>query len=207
MQKRVIVFSIISLLFLLTTNLVAKNETTALKDVFKKAKTLPMENNISKEKKLTISQATIEAINSVRAKDQICSKSVKPLRWNQTLYQRAKEHSIDMAVTGMLQHNGSGTKTDITAKTLGLKRGSYFYERVNQKVNGKTLYSGELIIRTSKETLQTPKEVIEYWIKRPSDCKVIMDPNFSDVALAKVISNKDNKAYWTLLLAGAKKRK
>jgi len=207
MQKRVIVFSIISLLFLLTTNLVAKNETTALKDAFKKAKTLPMENNISKEKKLTISQATIEAINSVRAKDQICSKSVKPLRWNPTLYQRAKEHAIDMAVTGKLQHTGSGTKTDVTAKTLGLKRGSYFYERVNQKVNGKTLYSGELIIRTNKEALQTPKEVIEYWIKRPSDCKVIMDPNFSDVALAKVISNKDNKAYWTLLLAGAKKRK
>ncbi len=156
--------------------------------------------------KLTIEQATLKAINEARSKNQICSKAVKPLRWNKTLYYRAKEHTIDMVVTKMLKHNGSGQATDKTAKKLGLNRGSFFYERVNQKIEDKTLYSGELIIRTSESTLKSPKELINYWIKRPNDCKVIMNTTFSDVALAKVISNTDNRAYWTLLLAGAKKK-
>ena len=156
-------------------------------------------------KKMTISEATTIAINEVRAKPQICAKAAPALKWNETLYQIAKEHSIDMAVTGKLTHNGSGGPTDKTAKKLGLRRGSFFYERVNQKKDSKALLSGELIIRTDKASLKSPKDLINYWVKMPQNCKVIMDPRFTDVAMAKVISNKDNKAYWTLMLMGAKK--
>lgn len=156
-------------------------------------------------KKLTIKEAALKAINSVRTRPQICSKGAKPLTWSKHLYNMAKEHSIDMAVTGLLQHNGSGTKTDVTAKRLKLNRGSYFYERVNQKVNSKNLYSGELIIRTSLHTLASPKTLIDYWIKQPKDCQLIMNPNFTSFAMAKVVSHKDNRAYWTLLLAGKRK--
>ena len=156
-------------------------------------------------KKMTISEATTIAINEVRAKPQICAKAAPALKWNETLYQIAKEHSIDMAVTGKLTHNGSGGPTDKTAKKLGLRRGSFFYERVNQKKDSKALLSGELIIRTDKASLKSPKDLINYWVRMPQNCKVIMDPRFTDVAMAKVISNKDNKAYWTLMLMGAKK--
>ena len=157
-------------------------------------------------KKMTISEATTQAINEARAKTQICAKAAPALKWNQGLYEIAKEHSIDMAVTGKLSHNGSGGPTDKTAKNLGLRRGSFFYERVNQKKDSKALLSGELLIRTDKSSLKSPKELINYWIKIPQDCKIIMDPRFTDVAMAKVISNKDNKAYWTLMLMGARKK-
>jgi len=190
--------SLLGIILVLTVFLNAQNS----KDSFTKAISNQVNRSINPKNKLTISQATLKAINEARSKKQICSKAVTPLRWNKTLYYRAKEHAIDMAVTKKLQHNGSGLDTDKTAKHLGLKRGSYFYERVNQKINDKTLYSGELIIRTSASMLKSPKDLIEYWVKRQKDCKVIMNPKFSDVALAKVISNKDNKAYWTLMLAG-----
>jgi len=154
-------------------------------------------------KKISIKDATMEAINKLRTSPQICSsKPVRPLIWNPYFYNIAKEHSIDMAVNGKVQHDGFGGETDLTAKRLGLKRGSKFYERVNQKVNSKELLSGELVIATSKEFYQTPKDILKYWINQPKYCKVIMDPRFSDVALSKVISNKNNKAYWTLLLVG-----
>jgi len=199
MNRKLVIFVLIfsSILSAESTNL-AKNN----KDSFTKAVTSTIKKP-TQGNKLTISQATLKAINEARGVSQICSKAVAPLRWNKTLYYRAKEHAIDMAVTKKLQHNGSGLNSDKTAKNLALKRGSYFYERVNQKINDKTLYSGELIIRTSESALKSPKDLIAYWVKKPKDCKVIMDPKFSDVALAKVISNKDNRAYWTLLLAGA----
>jgi len=154
-------------------------------------------------KKISIKDATINAINKLRSQPQICSsKPVRALIWNPYFYQIAKEHSIDMAVNGKVQHDGFGGETDLTAKKLGLKRGSKFYERVNQKIGSKDLLSGELVIATSKEFYKTPKEILNYWINKPKDCKVIMDPRFSDVALSKVISNKNGKAYWTLILVG-----
>jgi len=157
--------------------------------------------------KMTISQATLLAINNVRLKPQICSKATTPLRWNESLYQVTKEHSIDMAITGKLSHNGSGTQSDKTAKNLGLNRGSYFYERVNQKENSKKILSSELVVRTNKESYRSPKDLINYWIANPKNCKILMDSRFTDVAMSKVISNRDNKAYWTLMLVGTRKKK
>jgi len=154
------------------------------------------------KKKLTISEATLKAINSVRMKNQTCAKAANALNWNKPLYEIAKEHSIDMAVNSKLSHTGSGTLTDKTAQRLGLNRGSYFYERVNQKKDSKKYLSGELIIRTDLASLKSPKDLINYWISKPSSCKTIMDPRFTDVALAKVVSNKEQRAYWTLMLMG-----
>ncbi len=158
-------------------------------------------------KKLTIEQATIKAINEARSKTQICGKPAPPLRWNQSLYNVTKEHTIDMAVNKMLSHEGSGTMTDVTAINLKLGRGSHFYERVNQEKDSKKYLSGELVIRTDLNSLKTPKDLINYWISRPKDCQTIMNPKFTDVALAKVISNKEKKAYWTLMLMGPKRAK
>ncbi len=151
---------------------------------------------------LTISEATLKAINKARSQQQLCSKATTAVRWNESLYIVAKEHSIDMAVNGKVQHSGSGGKTDITAKRLKLTRGSFFYERVNQEKGSKKVYSGEIVIRSSISALKNPKELINYWMKSPKNCKVIMDSGYSDVALAKVVSNIDQKSYWTLLLAG-----
>jgi len=80
-----------------------------------------------------------------------------------------------MAVNNKLSHIGSGTQTDRTAISLNLKRGSYFYERVNQKKDSKKILSAELIIRTDKNSLKSPKQLINYWVQQNSSCKVIMD--------------------------------
>ena len=168
-------------------------------DKFAPAQTTPI---AASTKKLTISEATLKAINGARTKNQICAKATNAINWNKPLYEIAKEHSIDMAVNSKLSHNGSGKLTDKTAQRLGLQRGSYFYERVNQKKDSKKYFSGELIIRTDLASLKSPKDLINYWISKPSSCKTIMDPRFTDVALAKVVSNKEQRAYWTLMLMG-----
>ena len=161
-------------------------------------------NNSSK--KITIKEATIKVINSLRQSNQMCAKATTPLVWNQALYTVTKEHTVDMASNNLLSHDGSGKDTDITAKRLGLNRGSHFYERVNQKKDSKKILSGELVVSVSANSYKTPKAVLNYWINRPNDCKVIMDPRFSDVALSKVINIKNGRAYWTLMLAGRNKK-
>ena len=158
------------------------------------------------KKKITIKEATLKAINALRTKNQICAKATKPLIWNEALYKVTKEHTVDMAANSMLSHDGSGKDTDLTAKRLGLSRGSHFYERVNQKVNSKAILSGELVVSVAANSYKSPKKVLNYWIQRPNDCKVIMDPRFSDVALSKVINTKTGRAYWTLMLAGRNKK-
>jgi uncharacterized protein YkwD len=161
-------------------------------------------NNSSK--KITIKEATIKVITSLRQSNQMCAKATTPLVWNQALYTVTKEHTVDMASNNLLSHDGSGKDTDITAKRLGLNRGSHFYERVNQKKDSKKILSGELVVSVSANSYKTPKAVLNYWINRPNDCKVIMDPRFSDVALSKVINIKNGRAYWTLMLAGSNKK-
>jgi uncharacterized protein YkwD len=174
----------------------------AAQDRFEKA-TLPKTEN----KKISIQEATLKAINQIRTKNQYCAKATTPLAWNKDLYNLAKEHSIDMAVNNFLSHEGSGTDYDVTAKRLGLKRGSKFYERVNQEKDSRKFLSGELVLAVDKKILKTPKEVINFWMKKENNCKVIMDPRFINVALSKVISNKTGKAYWTLLLLGGEQKK
>ena len=176
-------------------------------DKFEKATTKVPTKSTHLSSKLTISEATLQAINKIRTKPQTCAPATLILKWNQRLYYFAKEHSIDMAVSGKLSHNGSGKETDLTAIRLKLTRGSTFFERVNQKKDSKNIVSGELIIRSDIHLLKNPKELMNYWIKNPKNCKIMMDPRFTDVALAKVISNKDNKSYWTMLFAGKREKK
>ena len=197
-----------TLLLLLSANIIlAQNPKDAFVKAVSNATNAVAEQNSAKPSKLTISQATLKAINEVRLKNQICANAAPALKWNENLYTIAKEHSLDMAINKKLQHNGSGTISDKTAKRLGLNRGSFFFERVNQKKDSKAKLSGELIIKTDLISLKSPKDVIDYWIKRPNDCKVLMDPRFTDVAMAKVVANSEKRAYWTLLLMGERKKK
>ena len=175
-------------------------------DNFEKAKTASIKETPQKvtptQKKISIKEATLKAINSLRSNNQICAKATTPLIWNETLYNYAKEHAIDMATHNFIGHDGSGKESDLTAKRLGLKRGSHFYERVNQEKDSKKILSGEIVLAVNSSSMTRPKDVLNYWINREKDCQVIMDERFSDVALAKVVNNKTKKAYWVLLLAG-----
>jgi len=176
-----------------------------INDKFEKPTNIASTTTAKKPRKLSIKEATLIAINKIRTTPQICSNPVSPLVWNDRLYQIAKEHSIDMAIHNFASHQGSGKKSDLTAQRLKLNRGSFFYERVNQKKDSNEILSAELVTAVNKHYYKTPAQILNYWIKSKENCKIIMDPRFSDVALSKVISNKTNKAYWTLLLIGKRK--
>jgi len=179
----------------------ANNNTTAIKST-SAATTVATPNKKPSTGKISIKDATLKAINALRTSNQVCAQATKPLIWNKALYDVTKEHTIDMAANNILKHDGSGTDTDATAKRLNLGRGSHFYERVNQEKDAKKILSGELVVSVAQNSYKSPKSVLNYWINRQNDCKVIMDPRFSDVALSKVISTKTGRAYWTLMLAG-----
>ncbi len=159
-------------------------------------------NQPQTQQKISIKEATLKAINEIRAHNQSCAKATTPLKWSQTLYEAAKEHSIDMAVNNFVGHDGSGKKEDVTAQRLQLKRGSHFYERVNQAKDSKKILSGELVIAVNNDTMKTPKSLFDYWMLKSEYCKALMDPRFKSVALSKVVNKNTHKAYWTLLLAG-----
>jgi len=145
----------------------------------------------------------LRAINSFR-KSTKCGETAPPLRWNKKLYEAALEHSIDMAYNQVVSHDGSGSISDKTSTDLKLKRGSFFFERVKHAGYKQKSAVAELIFRSKKSNFKDPKELIRFWSSRAQDCKAIKNPNFVDVALAKVVNLKDNKAYWTLILAGPK---
>ncbi len=206
MNYKRLLFTISTITILLNAEANPALDLQTAKDNFTQATNQATTTQPIAKKSLTISEAATKAINTARSKAQICSQPVAPLKWNSSLYQIAKEHSIDMAVNTMLSHNGSGGPYDKTAKRLGLRRGSFFYERVNQEKDSKKVLSSELVIRTDKYNYKSPSDIINYWIRIPQNCKIIMDKRFSDFAMAKVISNKDNKVYWTLLLIGARQK-
>ncbi len=68
-----------------------------------------------------------------------------PLQWSDALYRVAYEHSQDMAATGIMTHNGSGTETDWTAIVWDLGRGSGYAERIDN--NGwNASHEGEILL-------------------------------------------------------------
>jgi uncharacterized protein YkwD len=187
---------------ILSQNLTAKGND---EDRFERATTRDKSpSNITPQKLISVKDATMGYINKLRAKPQKCSSKPAPaLKWNEELYKKAKEHSIDMALNNFLSHTGSGKESDVTAQVLKLGRGSTFPERMNQ---GKKTdrFSVELLAAVHQKYYKTPKEILDFWIKGGKTCREIMNPKVTDVAIAKVINHKTKKAYWTLILSGKK---
>jgi len=136
----------------------------------------------------------LNAINAVRAQGRECGKygympAVPPVTWNDALYRAAYEHTVDMAMTGVLSHSGSGTSSDWTAQVLGLDRGSTLTER--EGVNGIDItykILGENIGRGYPNTAA----IINGWLKSDGHCHVLMNSYYTNMGMAHI------QDWWTI---------
>ena len=141
----------------------------------------------------------LDAINNARAHNQDCGtkglfSATTALAWNDYLYNASYEHSKDMAVNNIFDHDGSDTETDLTAKAKELGRGSHGYERIDYNGYTSASRSGENIAAGYSST----EDVIKGWIKSDGHCANLMNPNYEDVGMALYKKDgTDYKYYWT----------
>ena len=143
-------------------------------------------------------QAYLNAINQARSQTQNCGyKGIKPpvpaLAWNTKLYEAAQIHSNDLAQSNTFDHTGSGTSTDVVAQAQHPGIGSTPPERIEYE--GYLWNSYGENIAAGQSTLSS---VMTSWLNSPGHCANIMNPNFTEVGMAKADNaNSDYKIYWT----------
>lgn len=138
----------------------------------------------------------LAAVNNLRTKTRKCGnrvyKAAKPLKWNERLYKASYEHSKDMAACSHFAHKGSGTQHDWTAKTQKLGRCSSFVNRIEN--NGYIHHKGlSENIAYGAKSIET---VMQQWIDSEGHCRNIMNPQYTEVGIAKVVS-ENGVYYWT----------
>jgi len=138
----------------------------------------------------------LSAVNKARSVPQNCggeiAPAMNPVVWSDALYRAAKEHSDDMAETGILSHDGSGTASDWTAQVMGLEGGSLPDERA--AMNGAGRLNGENAAGTYSADV---KEVVEGWLGSEGHCQALMsDSTHIGVAVTES-SGTDFTHYWT----------
>jgi len=152
----------------------------------------------------TISQAQkqefLDAVNSARADTQDCGNEgifspVPALKWSDELYKAAYEHSRDMALNGIVEHYGTNTESDWTAKDLKLGHGSHFYERVEH--NGYKDYKLVEENVAGGTNLDNAYEVVGAWLKSDGHCANLMNKDITDIGMALVKKNTKYTHYWS----------
>jgi uncharacterized protein YkwD len=160
----------------------------------------PVVSNVSN----ALKSKYLDAINAARAEVQDCGAegvfdSAPALVWNDRLGNAAYEHSFDMALSDTFSHTGSGTDSDMTAQSNEAKHGSTFRERIEH--NGYVDY--HTIGENIAAGFETPKEVVNAWLKSSHHCANLMNPDFSEVGMA-FIEKADTKytQYWSQEFGG-----
>ena len=151
---------------------------------------------ISQEEK----ERFLDAINSARADTQDCGEygvfpPAPPLKWSDELYKAAYEHTQDMALNGIVEHDGTNSDTDWTAQKLKLGRGSHFYERIVN--NG---YYEYWIVEENVAGgthFDNPEVVVQAWLDSPGHCKNLMNKDVKEVGMAHVKANTKYIHYWS----------
>jgi len=138
----------------------------------------------------------LAAVNRMRAKTRKCGntvyKAAKPLRWNTALYKASYEHSNDMAVCSYFSHKGSGKQSDWTAQKQKLGQCSSFVNRIEN--NGYIRHRG--ISENIAYGANSIETVMQQWIGSKDHCKNIMNPLYTEVGMAEVVS-ENGIHYWT----------
>jgi len=138
----------------------------------------------------------LDAVNRMRAKTRQCGnrtyRPAKPLRWNESLYNAAYEHSKDMAQCSHFSHSGSGTQSDRTAKVQNLKRCSTFVNRIEN--NCYLGYRG--VSENIAYGATSVDSVMQQWIASEGHCRNIMNPKYTEFGMVQVRS-RNGVYYWT----------
>lgn len=152
----------------------------------------PMLGSESKERYLN-------AVNKVRSQGRECGREgyfspASSLRWSDALYKASYEHSNDMAKSNSFSHLGSSKSHDWTASVQHLKRGSSFKERIEN--NGYKRWKN--IAENIALGAATIDEAMDQWLGSDRHCANIMNPEFTDVGMARVKKDGTQQIYyWT----------
>ncbi|MFN8319448.1 MAG: CAP domain-containing protein [Saprospiraceae bacterium] len=135
-------------------------------------------------------QLMLDAVNQLRSKGCYCGRRYMPavplLRWNDTLYMSAMNHAMEMHDFEFFAHYSKD------GKNIGERLDGFEYP---WQFAGENLGEGQ----TSFD------EVLGDWLDSKSHCRMLMNPNMKEMAVARY------KNYWvqhfgTKLPAGAKRK-
>jgi|GEM_PF-2568420 len=125
----------------------------------------------------------LELINETRATGRQCGSdwfaATTPVTWNDQLEAAAAVHSTDLATHDIFSHTGTdGSSVSDRATTQG-----YEWNRI-----GENIAAGQPSFQTA----------MQGWIDSPGHCRNLMQPDFSNVAIACVTdTNSSYGNYWT----------
>lgn len=130
-----------------------------------------------------IRERMLALINEARAEVRNCGneefEATNPVMWSQELEAAAQAHSEDMAMHNFFSHTGS----DGSAISDRVTDAGYTWSTV-----GENIAAGR---RTANETISD-------WLESPGHCRNLMNPDFTEVAVACVQNeNSDYQRYWT----------
>lgn len=131
-------------------------------------------------------EAALRQVNEARAAARRCGNTTMPpappLAWNDSLFNAALEHSSDMARREYFDHaspEGSRVGSRVTAA-------GYVWRQVGENIAG-----GD----------KSLEGVMGGWMRSPAHCGNIMQPAYTDVAIACVERNYSTwGTYWTMVL-------
>lgn len=134
-----------------------------------------------------VSRQVLDLVNGARAEGRRCGNRafgpVPPLHLSNRLREAALAHSRDMAAHSRLDHIGGDGSTPAQRVT----RTGYTWRAV-----GENIAAGPTSAR----------EVAAGWLASPEHCANIMDPRFTETAVAYVVDPKSRAGvYWTEELA------
>ena len=122
--------------------------------------------------------------NKARSHSRKCGgkrmRKVRKVRWNATLATSANRHSADMATKDYFSHySPSGVSPFQRMRAAG-----YSYRAAGENI-------------AAGRSLSSPKAVVRAWLKSPGHCKVIMNPKYRELGVARVEGPGRWTVYWT----------
>ena len=137
---------------------------------------------------LTAFQAAVMAeVNRRRASPQSCGSrgtfaATGSLRWNDTLFRAAAQHSQDMVAHQFFSHTGSdGSGIGTRVSAVG-----YAWASVAENIA-----AGQ----------PTVTRVVDAWMGSDGHCANLMNPAMQEFAVACVYNNSNRPNYWAMALA------
>jgi uncharacterized protein YkwD len=129
-----------------------------------------------------VAKEALQLVNEARSRPRKCGRksfyAVPPLTLNATLAKAAAAHAKDMAAHGQMTHQGSdGSSPDIRVTRTGY----------DWKVVGENVAVGDT----------TAQAVVAGWLASPHHCENIMDPDFTQMAIAYAVDDRSKGSiYW-----------
>jgi uncharacterized protein YkwD len=136
-----------------------------------------------------VSRRVLELVNQARARPRRCGQksfnATAPLKLSAALGDAALAHSLDMATRDYFDHQGPDGSTPASRVT----RTGYAW-----RVVGENIAAG----------VATPEEAVQGWLQSAAHCENLMDPRFTDMAVAYVVNAKNPSVIlWTQVFAAS----